>query len=322
MSGRALVTGAAGFVGRVLCAHLESNGWEVLRCDRVEMPGIITCDVTDSAQIDRLLDASGAFTHIFHLAAIAFLPAAEREPARAMDINCTGLIRLAEALRARGSAARFLFTGTAEVYGPPLSLPITETHPLNPANPYAISKAAADLYCAYLHKAYGMETLRMRPFNHSGPGQVEAFVLSNFARQIAEIEGERRAPLMRVGNLSAARDFLHVNDVVRAYELAALHGRAGEAYNVCSGESRVIREALNLLFEMGRKTIVIDEDPARMRPVDIPDIRGSHEKLTAHTGWTPQIPFEKILEDVLNYWRETLAAESHSAGSGLSSQSK
>lgn len=308
MSGRALVTGAAGFVGRVLCAHLESNGWEVARCDRAETPGVAACDITDAAQIDRFLDAAGEFTHVFHLAAIAFLPAAEREPALAMDINCTGLIRLASALRARGSAARFLFTATAEVYGPPLSLPITETHPLNPANPYAISKTAADQYCAYQHRAHGMETLRMRPFNHSGPGQAAPFVLSNFARQIAEIESGRHAPLMRVGNLSAARDFLHVKDVVRAYELAALRGRAGEAYNVCSGQSHVIREALTLLLRMSRKTVVLDEDPARLRPVDIPDIRGSHEKLTAHTGWTPEIPFEQILEDVLNYWRETLAA--------------
>lgn len=304
MTRRALITGGAGFVGRVLHDYLTQQGWETVRCDCMASPGVLSCDITDANQVEAVFQQAGAITHVFHLAAIAFVPTANRDPATAMNVNLIGTIRVTEALRQFAPAARLISIASAEVYGHPLSLPITEEHPLNPVNPYAISKAAADQYCGYLYKGLKVDAIRVRPFNHAGAGQSDQFVLSSFARQIAEIEAGRTAPVVKVGNLRAARDFLHVKDVVRAYELIALHGHSGEAYNVCSGAARTIHEALSLLIRMSPRSIVVDEDPERFRPVDVPEVTGAHTKLTAHTGWTPQIPFEEILSDVLNGWRE------------------
>ncbi|HPO12619.1 MAG TPA: GDP-mannose 4,6-dehydratase [Candidatus Hydrogenedentes bacterium] len=304
MTRRALITGGAGFAGRVLHDYLTRQGWETVRCDCMASPGVLSCDITDANQVDAVFQQAGGITHVFHLAAIAFVPTANRDPAAAMNVNLIGAIRIAEAMRQHAPAARLLSIASAEVYGRPISLPITETHPLNPVNPYAISKAAADFYCAYLHEGHKVDVVRVRPFNHAGPGQSDQFVLSSFARQIAEIEAGQRTPVVKVGNLRAARDFLHVNDVVRAYELIALRGHSGEAYNICSGAARTIQDALNLLIQMSPKSIVVEEDPERFRPVDVPEVTGSHAKLTEHTGWTPQIPFEEILSDILNAWRK------------------
>jgi len=148
----------------------------------------------------------------------------------------------------------------------------------------------------------------MRPFNHSGPGQSSQFVLSSFARQIAEIEAGIRAPLLKVGNLESARDFLHVRDVVRAYGQAALQGRAGEAYNICSGKTWRIQQALDTLLQLSTCEIAVQQDPERMRPVDVPEVCGSHIKLTEHTGWAPDTSFRELLEELLEAWRAALRA--------------
>jgi GDP-4-dehydro-6-deoxy-D-mannose reductase len=221
-----------------------------------------------------------------------------------MEVNIKGTINLVTAVQDHNPKARFISVGSAEVYGPPMYLPIDEKHPLNPVNPYAISKAAADHYCAYISKATGMDIIRMRPFNHSGPGQADQFVLSSFARQIAEIEAGHAEPVLRVGNLDAARDFMHVNDVIRAYELAALHGKGGEAYNVCSGNAQNIKDALDILLGLSNRKISVEVDPERMRPIDVPMVAGSYAKLKADTGWEPSIPFEEVLSDLLDSWRK------------------
>ena len=189
------------------------------------------------------------------------------------------------------------------MYGPPTELPIREEHPLNPQNPYAISKAAADSYCAYYHKSTGYAVVRMRPFNHSGPGQSDQFVLSSFARQIARAEAGLSEPIVRVGNLDARRDFLHVDDVVRAYELAALEGIPGEAYNIASGKAVSIRDALQMLLGMATTELAVEPASERLRPVEVPEISGSAEKLESATGWQPQKTVETLLADVLDYWR-------------------
>jgi GDP-4-dehydro-6-deoxy-D-mannose reductase len=200
--------------------------------------------------------------------------------------------------------ARFLNVGSAGAYGPPVSVPVTEEHPLNPEEPYSISKAAADQYCAFAHCAQGIDTIRTRPFNHSGPGQSDRFVLPAFAKQVAEIEAGQRPPQLQVGDVNTARDFLHVADVVRAYELAALKGKSGEAYNICFGRSFKIKEALHLLLDLSEVDIdvVIEED--RLRPVDIQNVYGSHDKLTDHTGWRPEIPLKTLLGELLDDCRK------------------
>jgi GDP-4-dehydro-6-deoxy-D-mannose reductase len=182
-------------------------------------------------------------------------------------------------------------------------LPLTEDHPLRPTNPYAISKAAADHYCSYLAKT-GFNVVCARPFNHTGPGQSDLFVLSSFARQIARIELGKNPPVLRVGNIQTSRDFSHVSDVVRAYELLALNGKTGEAYNISSGRPTVVRDALDELLNLSSTTITVEQDPERMRPVDVPISYGSHEKLTADVGWRPEIKFETLLKELLDYWRE------------------
>lgn len=301
----ALVTGAEGFVGQTLCAHLSAHGWEVRGSVlRDPPPGrYFACDITDRVEVERMMTWASGVTHVFHLAALTFVPDSLQDPALAMTANLVGTIHLASAMKTHLPNARLIYVGSADAYGAPETLPVSEDHPLRPDNPYSISKAAADQYCGYLCKASPADIVRMRPFNHSGPGQLDRFVLSNFARQIAVIEAGNAEPVLRVGNLSAARDFSHVSDVVRAYELAALHGRPGEVYNVCSGQSRTIQAALDTLLSLSKTPIRVEVDEARLRPVDVKDIRGTHEKLTAHTGWKPKIPFEMLLADLLGYWR-------------------
>ena len=175
---------------------------------------------------------------------------------------------------------------------------------MNPKNPYAISKAAADHYCGFLHEAGALDVVRVRPFNHAGAGQPDVFVLSNFARQVAGIESGRLAPVLRVGNLDARRDFSHVSDVVRAYEAIALQGEAGEVYNVCSGQAPRIHDAVDKLLQLCRVAIRVEPDPSRLRTVDVSEVRGSHEKLKARTGWQPELSFERVLLDLLNHWRQ------------------
>jgi len=306
MSRRALITGAAGFVGKILAGHLEAQGWEVLCSDLRTPPGEkrwFPCDVSKRDQVEQLLEWGGAITHLFHLAAITFVPDTVQDPCHTFEVNLQGTVHLTTALWPRAPGARLVFVSSAEVYGYPQFLPITEAHPLNPANPYAISKAATDQYCAYLHRARGMDIVCMRPFNHTGPGQADLFVLSSFARQIALIESGQLPPVLRVGNLETLRDFLHVGDVVRAYELAALHGVSGEVYNVCSGRGVMIREALEQLLRLSAAAIRIETDPERMRPVDVPEMWGSHDKLTVHTGWRPEISFSRLLSELLEHWR-------------------
>ncbi len=307
MSRRALVTGAGGFVGTRLTRHLEGQGWEVVRSGHPAVAGMLPCDFQDDAAVRALVADAGALTHVFHLAAIAFVPDAERDPVRAMDVNLNGTIRLCTALRDMAAPPRLIFIGSSEIYGPPQSLPMTEDHPVNPGNAYAISKAAADHYCAYFSRVRALDIVRMRPFNHAGPGQADSYVLSSFARQVAEIEAGLRPPVLETGNLEAARDFLHVDDVLRAYEAAALHAHGGEAFNVCSGQAQRIQSALDQFLAMSSATIDVRHDSARMRPSDVPEVFGSSAKLTDMTGWRPEITFDTLLRDLLDYWRSSIA---------------
>jgi GDP-4-dehydro-6-deoxy-D-mannose reductase len=267
------------------------------------IPNSIPFDLRDEESVDTLVRRAVPFDWVVHLAAITFVPDAGRSPVAVMDVNLLGSVRLLDALKRHAPTARVLFVGSSEAYGPPQSLPVTESHPLNPSNPYAISKAAADLYCEFAQRATGLDIIRARPFNHSGAGQSDAFVLSSFARQIAEIEAGRRPPTLSVGDLNVARDFSHVADVVRAYQLLLEHGRPGEAYNVCSGKSVRIKDAVDLLLAKTDLEVEIQVEHDRLRAVDIPEIRGNHDKLSADTAWQPEHGLGNVLTDLLDYWR-------------------
>ena len=312
MSKRILVTGSEGFVGRTLVHALQVGGYEVFGCDlRVpDAPDRRACDISNLDSVEALFDWVERVDWIFHLAAITFVPEAAQTPAHVMAVNLNGTIHLLDTVRRRCPQARFIFAGSSEAYGVPQTLPIDESHPLVPVNPYAISKTAADHYCSYVHKVHGQDVIRLRLFNHSGPGQSDRFVLSSIARQLAVLETrsqEGHVPVLHTGNLEPKRDFLHVDDVIRAYLAVAERGRSGEAYNVCSGVSYRIREALDELSRQCRVKIAIESEPARQRTFDIPEVLGCHHKLTVDTGWEPVIPFTQLLEDLLKYWRETLS---------------
>lgn len=311
MSKRVLVTGANGFVGGHLCPHLAKHDYEVVcgvsGAHTLEYPAREFV-LSEADSVNALVEWAGQVDCVVHLAAIAFVPDAAKSPAGVLDVNLLGTVRLVEALQRHAPKARILFVGSGEEYGRPQNLPVTEDHPLNPTNPYAISKTAADQYCAYAAAATGAPIVRARPFNHSGPGQADVYALPSFARQIAEIELGKRSPQLKVGNLQAIRDFTHVADVVRAYRLLLERGRPGEAYNICSGKGHTIQSVLDELIRLAKAQVEIRVDSERLRAAEVPEVRGSCAKLTAETGWTPVIPLDWIVRDVLNDWRQRCRA--------------
>jgi GDP-4-dehydro-6-deoxy-D-mannose reductase len=205
---------------------------------------------------------------------------------------------LLEAVRDLGLSCGVLVTGSAQIYRPRAAA-TAEDDPIGPANPYGVSKLAQEMIAA----ATPIATWLVRPFNHAGPGQSPSYATSAFAQQIAEIEAGRREPVLRVGNLEAQRDITDVRDTVRAYQALADTGRPRRPYNVCCGRAYSMRALLDILLSLARVRVRVEVDPARLRPSDNPLILGSHARLTADTGWTPVIPIEQTLADLLDYWR-------------------
>jgi len=305
MKRRVLVTGANGFVGGYLCPHLAGHGYEVVcGVSGAAMPSFASREfsLTDATSVEDLVKWADKPQAVVHLAAMAYIPEAAKSPAGVMDVNLLGTIRVLEAVRKHAPGARVLFIGSGDAYGRPERLPLTEDQALRPVNPYAISKAASDHYCAYAAAA-GQDIVRARPFNHGGAGQSDGVVLSSFARQIAEMEAGQRPPVLHVGTLETIRDFSHVSDVVRAYRLLLERGKTGEAYNVCSGNSYRIQDLLDGLLRLTKVQVEVRLDRERLRPVDIPEIRASHAKLSAETAWAPEIPAQNLLAELLEYWR-------------------
>lgn len=308
---RVLITGAAGFVGRHLTALLARNrDWELFGVE--SRPGasipdlrMVVCDLRDEA-LTRSLVRDCRPDYIFHLAAQANVPIAVASPSDTLINNAVAQINVLEACRAASLDPVILVVSSAEVYGAaaPEDLPLTEQQPFRPTNPYAVSKVAQDMLGLQYFLSYGMRIIRVRPFNHIGPGQSDHFVVSSFARQIAEIEAGLAEPEVRVGNLDAQRDFLDVRDVVRSYELVTRPEFAGEVFNVASGIPRSIRSILDGLVTLSSAEIAIQEDPARLRPSDVPVLIGDAGKLIRRTGWRPEIPIEQSLADTLDFWRE------------------
>ncbi len=315
---RALITGVGGFAGRHLAAYLLSQGnIEVFGCvlhddqARVGLPPgvrVLKADLRDPEAAHHLM-AEVRPDRLFHLAAQAFVPESLRDPWGTLENNIRSQVNLLEAARRLGYPLRILVVGSNEEYGQarPEELPLREDSPLRPTSPYAVSKVAQDLLGLQYFLSYRMHIVRVRPFNHIGPGQDERFVAPAFAKQVAEIEaGLRPQPVIYVGNLEAQRDFSDVRDIVRAYYLALEYSAPGEVYNVCSGQPRSARQLLEIMLSASRVTITIEHDPSRLRPVDTPISFGDPSRLRAATGWQPQIPFEQTVRDVLQDWRERI----------------
>lgn len=290
---RALVTGAAGFVGPHLSRALEACGDEVVGLDQSNGP-----DLLDG---DRWVDTFQQHTPdvVFHLAGWSDVSGSWQHPARTFQINALGTLSVLEAAR-QAKVSRVVLISSADVYGPvsPERQPITEIHPPQPRSPYGVSKQAAEALGLQYHRAHGLDVVIVRPFNHLGPGQGPQFAAPAFALQIAAAEADGGGEIAH-GDLSAKRDLTDVRDVVRAYRLLALGGEPGEIYNVCSGMAVAMADVLDMLVAQATVPIRRVLDPARLRPVELPVLQGSHAKLTEATGWEPEIPLASTLADVL-----------------------
>lgn len=311
---RALLTGIAGFAGSHLAEYLLHNTdvevhgvvhrherriqhlREQLHLHRGDLRNALwVSDLVQTVQPDILL----------HLAAWSDVGGSWQQPWTTYELNIQCQLNLLEALRRWSPACRTLVVTSNEVYGlvRPEDLPIDEQTPFRPNTPYGVSKVAQDMMALQYWYSHRLPTIRVRSFNHIGPNQSDDFVASAFARQIAEIEAGRRAPVVTVGNLEAQRDFTDVRDVVRAYWLLVQQGTAGEVYNVGSGQSRPARWLLDTLLELSTVHVEIRVDPDRLRPSDVPVSQCDNRRLVEATHWQPQIDLRTSLRDLLDFWR-------------------
>lgn len=329
---RVLLTGIAGFVGSHLTNYLLGNEHGVPHGERrgerpaesVELHGVVhrhdrriarwlgdprlhlhrgdlrnalwTSELVEQVQPDVTL----------HLAAWSDVGGSWQQPWTTYELNIGCQLNLLESLRRWSPDCRTLVVTSNEVYGliQPQDLPIDEATVFRPNSPYGVSKVSQDMMGLQYWQSHAMPIVRARSFNHIGPGQADNFAASAFARQIAEIEAGQRAPVVRVGNLSAQRDFTDVRDVVHAYWLLMRYGDAGAAYNVGSGQSWPVQHLLETLLDLSHADVAIETDPDRLRPSDVPRSVCDNTRLVAATGWQPRYTLRDTLRDLLAYWRE------------------
>ena len=291
-AGDAFVTGGHGFAGRHLVALLDAP----------VAPSHAELDLLDAEAVRRAV-AEAAPERVFHLAALASVARSWEDPRAALRDNLAMTVNLLEAVRLEAPGAAVVLASSGEVYGPPERLPVTEDEPLRPQNPYAVSKAACDLLAGQYADAHGLRAIRMRAFNQAGPGQSDVYVVSTIARQVAAATGGGEA-VIRTGNPDSARDFTDVRDTVRAY-VAGAGLRAG-VYNVCRGEAISVRALVELAGRVSGVTIRHEVDSERVRAHDVPEVRGSTDRLAAAAAWRPEIALEQTVADAVAYWRERL----------------
>jgi GDP-4-dehydro-6-deoxy-D-mannose reductase len=315
-----LITGITGFSGSHLAEYLLNNvedaevygsfRWRSNRANLLSFENrvkLCECELRDAKSVRDLLEYVKPKC-IFHLAGHSYVPASWNSPNDTIVNNIIGQINILEAVRNVSPDCKILVAGSSEEYGLVLEdeLPIHEENQLRPLTPHGISKVAQDMLGFQYYKSYGLNIVRTRAFNHTGPRQGELFVASDFAKQVAEIELGIRVPVVYVGDLEARRDFTDVRDIACAYCLALQKGKAGEVYQICTGSAYTIRKVLNIILSYSNKKIDIKTDPTRIRPSDVPILLGTYKKFNKVTGWEPKIPFEKTLADLLDYWRNRL----------------
>ena len=318
---KVLITGITGFAGSHLAEYVlqEKPGVDVYgiirwrsRMDNIlhiqDKVKLCEADLRDASSVMDILNQVKP-DYIFHLAAQSFVPTSWQAPSETITTNIIGQVNIFEAVRHLKIDPRIQLACSSEEYGMvyPNELPIKETNPLRPLSPYAVSKVGQDLLGYQYFKSYGMKVIRTRGFNHTGPRRGEVFVTSNFAKQIAEAELTKREPVIYVGNLEAKRDFTDVRDMVRGYWLAVEKGEAGEVYNIASGKAYAIGEVLSMLLGLTKIKMEIKVHPDRMRPSDVPVLLGDNTKFMQATNWSPSIPLQKTLQDLLDCWRAKLS---------------
>jgi GDP-4-dehydro-6-deoxy-D-mannose reductase len=292
---KAAVTGSGGFVGGHLVPYLQSLGDDVVTLDRSSAQPV---DVTDGEQVREVLRAARPDA-VYHLAGLSHVGRSWDAPETVFRVNAQGALSVLHACADAG-VERVLVVGSADEYGAVGhdDLPLSEDAPIRPITPYGASKAAADILALQAFLGDGLGTLRVRAFNHTGPGQSASMVVPGLAHRI--VDAERAAgSKVSVGRLDVVRDVCDVRDVVRAYRLLVEHGTPGEAYNVCSGRGVSVREIADAMLAMSDAPLELVVDPELVRPVDVPRLVGNPAKVRDDTGWQPEIPLEQTLGDVL-----------------------
>lgn len=314
-----LITGINGFVGSHLAEYILNNSLGEVHGtyrknedlsnikeikNKIEL---VECDIIDSYGVDKTI-ADIKPEYIFHLAAQAFVPSSWKSPIETLNTNIIGSLNLFEAIKKNNKEITIQIAGSSEEYGlvKENEVPIKETNPLRPLSPYGVSKVSMDLLGYQYNKSYGLKIVRTRAFNHEGPRRGESYVTSNFSKQVALIEAGEQEPVLHVGNLEAKRDYTDVRDIVKAYWLAVEKGIPGEVYNIASGKAYKIHAIVDILKKLSKTEFEVKEDPKRLRPSDVQILLGDSTKFRKQTGWKPEIPFEKTMEDLLDYWREKI----------------
>lgn len=310
---KALIIGAAGFVGPYLAIQLSAERKMKVYVTKLPNESVnigaetFDLDILDSKRIDYLLREIRP-DYIFHLAAQSSVATAWNKPGLTIDINIKGCVNVLDSVRKLNYKPRVLIIGSGEEYGHICSedIPVSENSFLRPGNIYAATKVCQNMIAKIYVEAYEMELIMVRAFNHIGPGQEPIFVISDFCKQVAEIEKGDRKPVIAVGNLNVRRDFTDVRDVVCAYELLVEKGLAGETYNVGSGHAVEIKKVLDMIISKANTKIGIMVDPNKIRPVDVPIIEADVGKIYRTTGWKRKILLEQTIQETLDYWRKKL----------------
>jgi GDP-4-dehydro-6-deoxy-D-mannose reductase len=311
---RVLITGITGFAGSHLAdlclSKKDVDLYGIIRwrsrTENIEhiwdKLKLIECDLRDATSTRDAIEEIRP-EYIFHLAAQSFVPTSWNAPTESLVTNIIGQLNVFEAVRKIKLGCRIQIACSSEEYGMvyPGEVPIRETNPLRPLSPYAVSKVGQDMLAYQYYMSYRTDVVRTRGFNHTGPRRPAIFVCSDFAKQIVDIERGVREPIIRVGNLDARRDFTDVRDIVRGYWMALEKGTGGEVYNLCSGTSYRIGEILDMLLSLAGVRAEVKQDAARLS--DVPHLEGANEKFRTDTGWKPEIPFERTLRDLIEFWR-------------------
>lgn len=314
---KCLITGINGFVGSYLAEHLLENTNNIYGTiypkDSIQnikhilnKAETIPCDLNTPTAIENIIKNIRP-ERIFHLAAQGFVPKSWSDPIGTFRINVLGTLHLLDSVKKYCPFAKMLIICSSDEYGIVNSTePITETVPLNPQNPYAVTKTCIDFLSHQLAQYNNLHVIRVRPFPHIGPRQSASFVVSDFSKQIASIEKGIQKPIIKVGNLQSKRDFTDVRDMVKAYWLAIEKGQKEEVYNISSGKSYLIDEILKKLLSLTKTKIEIQQDPNKFRIKDESFKSGNNQKFRNQTGWKPEIPIEVTLRETLDYWRTQL----------------
>jgi GDP-4-dehydro-6-deoxy-D-mannose reductase len=316
---RYLITGFSGFVSRHFLEYLEmlKNPVSVLGIDIAQPDfgldwlchvecNFVKMDLLDKEALERII-LQFQPNYILHLASYSSVAFSWRNPVKSFQNNTNIFLNLLEAAHSVNSEIRILSIGSSEEYGNLAggNAIFREEDALNPISPYAVARVSQELLSKVYAKGYGLDIVMTRSFNHIGPGQMETFVISSFAKRLVEMKkGGVSSPKLITGDISLIRDFVDVRDVVRAYDGLLKRGRKGEIYNICRGVGYSLSDIIEKLTSILDMEVLTETDEGLIRPNDNKVIIGSNEKIKSDIGWVPEVPLQRSLEDIINFWNQ------------------